>query len=80
MSVPLSWQQQQTLQRHVTTVHSLGARPVYEALIEIGSRFGDIDAVIEVMADFAAIDPELCRAVGGDKFPPRPLHLAGGAA
>ncbi len=51
-------------------LYSLGPRPVLEALAEVEAG-ADLD---RVLADFARLDPETVRQLGGDKFPPAPIH------
>ena len=53
-------------QRQVVRLHSLGPRPVLEALIEVAAGV-ELDIVL---ADYARLDPEVVTALGGDKFPP----------
>ena len=57
-------------QRAAKHLHGLGPRPVLEALVEVEAG-ADLD---RVLADFARLDPETVRQLGGDKFPPAPIH------
>ncbi len=57
-------------QRQVARLHSLGPRPVLEALVEVEAG-ADLDSVL---ADFARLDPETVRQLGGDQFPPARIH------
>lgn len=52
-------------QRQAQHLHALGPRPLLNALIE-AAAFGDVDAVLE---RYSALDPDLVRALGGDRFP-----------
>jgi hypothetical protein len=47
-------------------LHHLGPRPLLEILIEVAGG-ADLDTTLE---RYAAINPEILRAVGGDQFPP----------
>ena len=57
-------------QRTAEHLHGLGPRPVLEALVEVEAG-ADLDSVL---ADFARLDPETVRQLGGDQFPPAPIH------
>ena len=57
-------------QRQVARLHSLGPRPVLEALIEVAAGV-ELDTVL---ADYARLDLEVVVALGGDRFPPVPIH------
>jgi hypothetical protein len=66
--VPL--QRLQVLTEHL---HSLGPRALHEFLLEvIAAPGGDVVERLEV---YRRLDPAVVRAVGGDQFPPAPLHL-----
>ena len=52
-------------QRQVARLHSLGPRPVLEALVEVEAGV-DLD---RVLAAYARLDLEVVIALGGDKFP-----------
>jgi len=55
-------------------VHRLGPRVTFELLGELDRHHGlgeDLDRRLE---RYAALDPVILRAVGGDHFPPRPLR------
>ncbi len=57
-------------QRAAEHLHSLGPRPVLEALAEVEAGAG-LDCVL---ADFERIDAEMVAELGGDKFWPAPLR------
>ena len=57
-------------ERHVIRVHSLGPRPLAEMLIEIATATGSPDLIADRLQAYAALDAEIVRAVGGDRFPP----------
>ena len=56
-------------------LHGLGVRPVAECLLEIaGNDHGDRVTLLAVLERYANLDPATVRGVGGDDFPPVPLH------
>ena len=56
-------------------LHDLGPRPVAECLLEIaGNDDGARVTLLAVLERYAKLDPVTVRAVGGDVFPPVPLH------
>ena len=57
-------------QRATEHLHNLGPRPVLEALAEVEAG-ADLN---RVLADFARLDPETVRQIGGDHFPPAPIY------
>lgn len=57
-------------QHQVGHLHSLGPRPVLEALKEVAAG-GELDTVL---ADYAQLDLEVVVALGGNRFPPVPIH------
>ncbi len=62
-------------ERMVERVHNLGPRPLAELLIEIARRTGQSIFIADQLQAYAALDPEIVRFVGGDKFPPMPLGV-----
>ncbi len=60
-------------QRAAEHLHSLGPRPVLEALAEVETG-ADLD---RVLADFAQLEPETVRQLDGDGFWPAPLREVG---
>ena len=56
-------------------VHALGVRPLGEMLIEIAAATGQPDLIADRLQAYARLDPEIVRALGGDKFPPMPLQV-----
>jgi hypothetical protein len=62
-------------QRDCQRLHDLGPRALSEALLEIAGKIGGYPAICATLADYTRFSPELLRAVGGDRFVPRPLHL-----
>lgn len=65
-------------QRHVERLYRLGPRAVFELLDELDRvhRLTDLDARL---ARYAAVDPEILRALGANRFPERQFRLVGGA-
>ena len=63
------------LQRDVEKLHALGPRPTAELLAEIGAALGIRSSIESRLASYAGLDPEILRAVGGDRFPPCPIHM-----
>lgn len=60
------------LQRIAGSIHALGARALYELLAElVAEHGGDVLLRAEV---YAALDPDIVRALGGDRFAPSPLR------
>ncbi len=57
-------------QRAAEHLHNLGPRPVLEALVEVEAG-ADLD---RVLADFAQLEPETVRQLGGAQFWPAPLR------
>lgn len=57
-------------QRAADHLYNVGPRPVLEALVEVEAG-ADLDSVL---ADFARLDPETVRQLGGDQFPAVPIH------
>ena len=58
------------LQRAVERLYRLGPRPIMELLIEIADG-ADLDTAL---ATYARLDPDLVRALNGDRFPMAPIH------
>ena len=63
--------------RIIERVHA-GPRPVgelpIELLIELLEASNADPAVLDRLEDWGRLDPETIRRVGGDRFPPPPLH------
>jgi hypothetical protein len=51
-------------------VHRLGARAVYEMLVDIAERADALDVVDERLSEYADLDPAVLRAAKGDRFCP----------
>ena len=59
----------------VEHLHRLGPRAVAELLAEIAIATGEPGLIADRVEAYAALDPAVLRAVGGDSFPPMPLEL-----
>jgi|HubBroStandDraft_4_1064222.scaffolds.fasta_scaffold1020535_2 hypothetical protein len=59
--------------RQVQAVYCLGSRAVGELIDEIGRHHGITADIDRRLARYAAIDPEMLRAVGGNRWPIAPL-------
>ena len=57
-------------QRQIEHVHRLGARAVGELLYE-DAEGEDLDRALEA---YGRLTPDLLKALGGDRFPPVPIH------
>jgi hypothetical protein len=62
-------------QRQVEAVHRLGARALAELLDEIARYHGIAADIDRRLAAFSMLDPEILRAIGGDRFAAAPLHV-----
>ncbi len=63
----LSAQRRERLAEHL---HRLGSRPCLEALIEVADG-ADLDGVL---IRYSRLDPDIVKALRGDRFPPLPIH------
>jgi hypothetical protein len=64
------------LQRGAEHLHRLGPRAVAGFLGDLTARIGGLPAAISLLVEYEQrIDCERLRAAGGDRFPPRQLHL-----
>jgi hypothetical protein len=59
-------------QRLVRQAHALGPRVIAELLAEIGAEFLIRVSIERKLERYAALDPQILRAVGADRFPPWP--------
>ena len=63
------------LERMVERVHALGPRPLGELLAEIATATGEPGLIADRLQAYAGLDPEVIRALGGDRFAPMPLGV-----
>jgi hypothetical protein len=75
-----AWEKRLVRHRLCERLHSLGARVVFELLDEIGRANGIENDVWERLRGYSELRPEILALVGGNKFPPAPLHLVEGSA
>jgi hypothetical protein len=62
--------------RHaVERLHRLRPRPLYELLLQLGADQLIRAEIKRRVERYAALDPEILRATGGDQFPAVPLLL-----
>jgi hypothetical protein len=61
-------------QRQIAAIHRLGARAVLELVEELDRYYGLGESLDNRLERYAGLDLEVLRAVGGDRFPPRPLR------
>ena len=62
-------------ERQTERLCRLGPRVLAEMLGEVGAATGQSSFIADRVAAFADLDPEIVRAVGGDKFPPRLMEV-----
>jgi hypothetical protein len=63
--------------RAVERLHQLGPRPLYEMLVELGASRLIRSEIERQVERYAALDLDILRQLGGDRFPPLPLHCVG---
>jgi len=64
------------LVRGAVHLHNLGARAMAEFLCTIGEQTGGMHAILALLFEYECrLTPSMLRAVGGDRFPRRPLHI-----
>ena len=61
--------------RYAEAIHRLGPRALYELLAELRRHHPGIAADLDRrVATYAAMDPQILVAAGGDRFPSAPIH------
>jgi hypothetical protein len=66
-------------QRYAKRIWALGERVEFELVEKLIRHFAlDEDAVDLILNRFAALDPAILRALGGDRIPEPPLRVIGG--
>jgi hypothetical protein len=64
------------LQRGVEHLHALGPRAQAEFLAEVGHRIGGLPAIMGLLTEYEQrLSPQMLRAVGGHRFPTRPMRV-----
>jgi hypothetical protein len=64
------------LQRGAEHLCRLGPRATAEFLGEVADRVGGMPCILDRLREYERrLSPDLLRRVGGDRFPPRSLHL-----
>jgi hypothetical protein len=64
------------LQRSAEHLHALGARATAELLAEVAAKIGGLPCILATLDKYQhRLTPDRLHAVGGDRFPPRQLHL-----
>ncbi len=61
-------------QRHVRQLYRLGPRALDALLVEIGAERSITTLIEQRLERYAAMDPGALEALGGDRFPARPIH------
>jgi hypothetical protein len=62
-------------ERQIERLHRLGPRPFAELLAEIATGTGASDLIADRVEAYSRLDPEIVRAVGGDRFAPSALAV-----
>jgi hypothetical protein len=64
------------LQRGSEHLHLLGPRATAEFLTEIDRRIGGMPCILGILGEYQQrLSPQMLRALGGDRFPARPLRV-----
>jgi hypothetical protein len=64
------------LQRGAEHLYTLGPRATAELLAEVGDRIGGLPSIMELLSEYQQrLSPQMLRAVGGHRFPARPLRV-----
>jgi hypothetical protein len=64
------------LQRGAEHLHQLGDRATAEFLAEIADRIGGLPCILGLLGEYEQrLSPQMLRAVGGHRFPSRPLRV-----
>ena len=64
--------------QQVGRIYQLGPRATYEILIEIGTSASCATVVVDAVAKYSELNPDLLKALGADKIPSAPLTVVGG--
>ena len=64
------------LQRGAEHLQTLGARATAELLADLADRIGGMPAILGLLGEYQQrLSPQMLRAVGGDRFPARPIRV-----
>jgi hypothetical protein len=66
------------LERLALRLHQLGPRALHEYLLELGKKHGLQSEIRAQLERYAEIDPDVLRALGGDRSAPVPIHIVRG--
>ena len=74
------WAEQRRIRRLscAQRVWRLGDRVLFGLVDHLACRFGLEDEIDRLLDRFAALDPAVLRALGGDRLPAPPIHRVGG--
>jgi hypothetical protein len=64
-------------QQCVERIFRLGPRPVFELIQQLARSLDDAE-VDRLLVRFAALDPGILQALGGNRLPSLPIRLVGG--
>lgn len=62
-------------QRMVEHAHRLGPRPYGELLSRVALRCSVMSVIEEELENLSRLDPDMVKALGGDQYPPLPIHI-----
>lgn len=71
-AAPIDIQRDLRFRRDVVKLHGLGARALYELLVELGERRLCRTEIEGLVGYYAQLDPEIARIVGAGRLPPMP--------
>ena len=60
--------------RNVEKLHRLGPRVLHEYLVEVGAQRSIRTFLEDRIIDYATLDKRALAKLGGDRFPPVPIH------
>lgn len=70
--LPATHAAERAFDRQAEALQRLGPRAVAELLRELAARGMQCTLIEQLLARYARLDPEIVRAVGGDRFAPPP--------
>jgi len=64
------------LRRGAEHLHALGPCATAELLAEVGARIGGMPCILGLLREYQQrLSSQMLRAIGADRFAPRPLHV-----